>query len=206
MTTAISSRRFGRRDPSVEDSSLNNRKKKNSRSLRASKPKAKLRWLPACPPPGRDVIAAPMAIQRTGSRSPSLRLPLHLENQLFQGRPAEPEFFTLCTRERSLRRALWFINACGPILFLDRHRAHPVRTVFVTHVKWRASKHQERRDGICGVCRTQVFEPRDLQEKWRWREDAGVVCCGSGGEARFERGEALHLHDRRLWKSETRTK
>src|SRR6266849_7226161 len=93
MTTAISSRRFGRRDPSVEENSLNHRKKKNSRCLRVSKPKAKLRWLPACPPPGRDVIAAPMAIQRTGSRSPQLRLPLHLSNQLFQGRPAEPEFF-----------------------------------------------------------------------------------------------------------------
>src|SRR5260370_2096839 len=29
-----------------------------------------------------------MATQRTGSRSPQLRFPFHLSNQLFQGRPA----------------------------------------------------------------------------------------------------------------------
>src|SRR6266850_1506507 len=49
--------------------------KKKCRNWLATRRKPKLRWLPACPPPGRDVTPAPMATQRTGSRSPQLRLP-----------------------------------------------------------------------------------------------------------------------------------
>src|SRR5882762_2480854 len=102
MTTAISSRRSGRRDPPAEDNSGSRRKKRKWRHWRASRQKAKLRWLPACPPPGRDVLAASMATQRTGSRSPNLRLPSYLLNQLFHDSSIGREFpFSASTKKAS---------------------------------------------------------------------------------------------------------
>src|SRR5580693_4007243 len=62
---------------------------------------------------------------------------------------------------------------------------------------------QERCDGIYGVCRAKIFESRDVKEKRRWRENAGVVCGGAVGEARFERRETVRLHHRRFRKSQT---
>src|SRR6266403_1508038 len=100
-TIATSFRRSGQQDPSADDNSGYRREKKKCRNWLRTRRKAKLRWLPACPPSGRDMTPTPMAIQRTGSRSPQLRLPLYFSQQFFQGRPAEPGFLSCALQEKS---------------------------------------------------------------------------------------------------------
>src|SRR6266566_2763399 len=80
----------------------------------------------------------------------------------------------------------------------------------VTRVEWHASnscregsRTQERCDGIYGICRAQVPQPRNLQEKWHGCENTGMVCRRSVVKSRFERCQAVCLHDRRFRKSET---
>jgi len=51
---ATSFRRSGRQDPSAEDNSRYRHEKKKCRNWLATRRKAKLRWLPACQPSGRD--------------------------------------------------------------------------------------------------------------------------------------------------------
>src|SRR5438876_1805293 len=82
--------------------------------------------------------------------------------------------------------------------------------LLVTRVKRCASKgyserfwRPERCDELCGVCRAQVFESRDLQEKWPWREDPIVVCGRSRQRSGQRCGATVRVHDRRLRKGET---
>src|SRR5712691_4511641 len=98
---ATSFRRFGRQDPSAEDNSRYRREQKKCRSWLATRRKAKLRWLPACPPSGRDMTPAPVAIQRTGSRSPQLRLPLYFSHLFFQAAPPNQGFLS-CAPAREI--------------------------------------------------------------------------------------------------------
>src|SRR5260370_12192724 len=52
----------------------------------------------------------------------------------------------------------------------------------IAAVKWHTSnscrddlREHERCDGICGVCRAQISQPGNIQERWHRRENAGMV-------------------------------
>src|SRR6266704_1277331 len=61
---------------------------------------------------------------------------------------------------------------------------------------------QGRGDGIRSFCRAEISESRNLQKERPGGEDSGVVCRRSFRKARFERREAVRVHDRRLGKGE----